>query len=124
MWDESPQVMKIHDDERLASEKSPYLRQHAHKPVDWDPRGEEGFAKARGEDSRSFCRWPIDVPMVPVMAHESLRTPGIAKLLTGTSSPSGGREERPDSTAVPGLCAGVVTRGGGGWRCPLWRTPG
>ena len=34
---------------RLARERSPYLLQHAHNPVDWYPWGEEAFAKARGE---------------------------------------------------------------------------
>ncbi|HJX82043.1 MAG TPA: DUF255 domain-containing protein, partial [Candidatus Udaeobacter sp.] len=32
---------------RLAQEKSPYLLQHAHNPVDWYPWGEEAFARAR-----------------------------------------------------------------------------
>ena len=32
---------------RLAKEKSPYLRQHATNPVDWYPWGEEAFAKAK-----------------------------------------------------------------------------
>ena len=31
---------------RLAHEKSPYLLQHAHNPVDWYPWGEDAFAKA------------------------------------------------------------------------------
>ena len=32
---------------RLARETSPYLRQHAHNPVDWYPWGPEAFAAAR-----------------------------------------------------------------------------
>jgi len=39
---------------RLASEKSPYLLQHAHNPVDWFPWGEEAFARARAEDKPVF----------------------------------------------------------------------
>ncbi|WP_211289729.1 DUF255 domain-containing protein [Sporomusa silvacetica] len=39
----------------LASEKSPYLLQHAHNPIDWYPWGEESFAKAREEDIRYWC---------------------------------------------------------------------
>src|ERR1700751_1957551 len=35
---------------RLARDKSPYLLQHAHNPVDWYPWGEEAFAKARREN--------------------------------------------------------------------------
>src|SRR5688500_9068609 len=35
---------------RLAKEKSPYLLQHAHNPVDWFAWGEEAFEKARREN--------------------------------------------------------------------------
>jgi uncharacterized protein len=49
---------------RLAAESSPYLRQHAHNPVDWYPWGKEAFAKARQEDKPVFlsigystCHW-------------------------------------------------------------------
>lgn len=37
---------------RLASEKSPYLLQHAHNPVDWFPWGQEAFAKAKAKAGR------------------------------------------------------------------------
>src|SRR3974390_1186906 len=39
---------------RLAREKSPYLLQHQHNPVDWYPWGEEAFAKARQENKPVF----------------------------------------------------------------------
>lgn len=39
---------------RLAQEKSPYLRQHAHNPVDWYPWGEEAFEKAKKENKPIF----------------------------------------------------------------------
>jgi uncharacterized protein YyaL (SSP411 family) len=49
---------------RLIKEKSPYLRQHAHNPVDWYPWGEEAFTKAAEEDKPIFlsvgystCHW-------------------------------------------------------------------
>ena len=49
---------------RLAREKSPYLLQHAHNPVDWFPWGEDAFAKARAESKPIFlsvgystCHW-------------------------------------------------------------------
>src|SRR5438105_15146898 len=49
---------------RLAREKSPYLLQHAHKPVDWYPWGEEAFEQARRENKPIFlsigystCHW-------------------------------------------------------------------
>ncbi|OPX46000.1 hypothetical protein CLHUN_04750 [Ruminiclostridium hungatei] len=38
---------------RLISEKSPYLLQHAHNPVDWYPWGPEAFARAAGENT--YC---------------------------------------------------------------------
>ena len=34
----------------LAQETSPYLRQHAHNPVDWLPWGEEALRRARELD--------------------------------------------------------------------------
>jgi hypothetical protein len=39
---------------RLINEKSPYLLQHAHNPVNWYPWGEEAFTKARKEDKPVF----------------------------------------------------------------------
>lgn len=35
---------------RLATESSPYLLQHAHNPVEWFPWGEEALQKAKDED--------------------------------------------------------------------------
>ncbi len=35
---------------KLINEKSPYLLQHAHNPVDWYPWGLEAFARAASED--------------------------------------------------------------------------
>jgi uncharacterized protein YyaL (SSP411 family) len=49
---------------RLINEKSPYLLQHAYNPVNWNPWGEEAFAKAKAEDKPIFlsigystCHW-------------------------------------------------------------------
>ena len=49
---------------RLASETSPYLLQHADNPVDWYPWGDEAFARARAEDKPvlvsigyAACHW-------------------------------------------------------------------
>ena len=39
---------------RLIHEKSPYLLQHAHNPVDWFPWGPEAFQKLKGKESRYF----------------------------------------------------------------------
>src|SRR6202035_621497 len=67
---------------RLAQEKSPYLLQHAHNPVDWYPWGEEAFAKARRENKPIFlsigystCHW------CHVMAHESSENEETAAIM-------------------------------------------
>jgi uncharacterized protein YyaL (SSP411 family) len=39
---------------KLINEKSPYLQQHAHNPVDWYPWGDEAFSKAKSEDKPVF----------------------------------------------------------------------
>src|ERR1700733_10637526 len=39
---------------RLIHEKSPYLQQHAHNPVDWFPWGDEAFQKAKELDRPIF----------------------------------------------------------------------
>ncbi|MDP9729736.1 uncharacterized protein YyaL (SSP411 family) [Alicyclobacillus tengchongensis] len=39
---------------RLIYEKSPYLLQHAHNPVDWYPWGPEAFQKAARESKPVF----------------------------------------------------------------------
>jgi uncharacterized protein YyaL (SSP411 family) len=66
----------------LINEKSPYLLQHAHNPVDWYPWGEEAFAKARSENKPIFlsvgystCHW------CHVMEQESYSDPEIAKIM-------------------------------------------
>ena len=37
---------------RLLHETSPYLRQHAHNPVDWYPWGDEALERARSSIDR------------------------------------------------------------------------
>ena len=63
----------------LASARSPYLRQHAHNPVDWLPWGAEAFAAAKAADKPVFlsigyaaCHW------CHVMAHESFEDEATA----------------------------------------------
>jgi uncharacterized protein YyaL (SSP411 family) len=109
---------------RLAGEKSPYLLQHAHNPVDWYPWGDEAFAKARTEDKPIFlsigystCHW------CHVMERESFENPEIAAILNERFVPvKVDREERPDvdgqyMTAVQGLA------GSGGWPLTVVLTP-
>ena len=110
---------------RLSGEKSPYLLQHAHNPVDWHPWGEEAFAKARSENKPIFlsvgystCHW------CHVMAHESFENAEIARLLnTDFVSIKVDREERPDIDRLYMTYVQALTRGGGGWPMTVWLTP-
>ncbi len=86
---------------RLASETSPYLRQHAHNPVDWYPWGDEAFARARAEDRPVFlsvgysaCHW------CHVMAHESFEDDADRRSSTPASSRSRWTA-RSDPTSTP-----------------------
>src|SRR3954469_8340163 len=83
---------------RLAREKSPYLLQHQHNPVDWYGWGEDAFAKARAEDKPIFlsigystCHW------CHVMERESFENQELADYLNQHFvSIKVDREERPD----------------------------
>ncbi len=109
---------------RLAKEKSPYLLQHAHNPVDWYPWGPEAFEKAKKEDKPVFlsvgystCHW------CHVMEHESFEDEGVARVLNaGFVAIKVDREERPD---VDQIYMGAVQAMGqrGGWPLSVWLTP-
>lgn len=109
---------------RLAGSPSPYLRQHATNPVDWQPWGAEALAEARRRDCPVFlsigyssCHW------CHVMAHESFEDPGIAALLNRLFvCVKVDREERPDLDAIY-MHATQVTAGRGGWPNSVWLTP-
>jgi len=109
---------------RLAREKSPYLLQHAHNPVDWFPWGEEAFAKARTENKPIFlsvgystCHW------CHVMEHESFESAAIAAFLNEHFvSIKVDREERPDVDQVY-MTFVQATTGHGGWPMSVWLTP-
>src|SRR5256714_2847740 len=109
---------------RLAREKSPYLLQHAHNPVDWYPWGEEAFEKARRENKPIFlslgystCHW------CHVMAHESFENAEIAAIMNRDSvNIKVDREERPDVDRVY-MTFVQATTGGGGWPMSVWLTP-
>jgi hypothetical protein len=108
----------------LANEKSPYLLQHAHNPVDWRPWGPEAFTKAREEDKPIFlsigystCHW------CHVMERESFEDERIAELLNRHFVPiKVDREERPDIDRVYMLFVQSTT-GSGGWPMSVWLTP-
>src|SRR6266480_3298515 len=109
---------------RLAHEKSPYLLQHAHNPVDWYPWGEEAFAKARSENKPIFlsigystCHW------CHVMAHESFENEDVAAFMNREFvNIKVDREERPDVDRVY-MTFVQATTGGGGWPMSVWLTP-
>lgn len=109
---------------RLAHEKSPYLLQHAHNPVDWFPWGEEAFEKARRENKPIFlsvgystCHW------CHVMERESFQNEEIAALLNRYFVPvKVDREERPDVDRIYMTFVQAVT-GSGGWPMSVFLTP-
>ncbi len=109
---------------RLASETSPYLLQHADNPVEWYPWGEEAFAQARELDrpvmlsiGYSSCHW------CHVMAHESFEDPKTAEELNARFvAIKVDREERPDVDAIY-MEAVQALSGRGGWPMTVFLTP-
>ena len=83
---------------RLISESSPYLLQHAYNPVEWYPWGKESLNRAKEEGKPIFlsigysaCHW------CHVMAHESFEDEEIAKIMNENFiNIKVDREERPD----------------------------
>ncbi len=109
---------------RLGSETSPYLLQHADNPVDWYPWGAEALERAREEDrpillsvGYSACHW------CHVMAHESFESPATADLMNEYFvNVKVDREERPDVDALY-MDATVSMTGQGGWPMTVFLTP-
>lgn len=113
-----------HKTNRLALEKSPYLRQHATNPVDWYPWGSEALEKARKENKPillsvgySSCHW------CHVMAHESFEDAAVAAVMNENFiNIKVDREERPDLDQIYQSVAQLMT-GGGGWPLTVFLTP-
>ena len=109
---------------RLIHEKSPYLLQHAHNPVDWYPFGEEAFEKAKKENKPillsigySTCHW------CHVMEHESFENEATAKILNDNFvCIKVDREERPDVDQIY-MNAVMMLTGQGGWPLNVFLTP-
>src|SRR6201993_4566930 len=109
---------------RLIQEKSPYLLQHAHNPVDWYPWGQEAFQKARTQNMPIFlsigystCHW------CHVMERESFENPAVADILNRYYvSIKVDREERPDVDRVY-MTFVQSTTGSGGWPMSVFLTP-
>jgi len=102
---------------RLASETSPYLLQHADNPVNWYPWGEEAFELARKSGKPvllsvgySACHW------CHVMAHESFEDEATAALMNELFvNIKVDREERPDVDKIYQTAHQLLTQRGGGW---------
>jgi hypothetical protein len=109
---------------RLSQEKSPYLLQHAHNPVDWRPWGVEAFEEARTQNKPIFlsigystCHW------CHVMERESFENEAIAAILNENFvCIKVDREERPDVDRIY-MTYVQATTGGGGWPMSVWLTP-
>ncbi|MEI9941564.1 MAG: aldo/keto reductase [Pseudomonadota bacterium] len=109
---------------RLASETSPYLLQHAHNPVAWYPWGPEALARAAAEDKPillsigyAACHW------CHVMERESFENEAIAAQMNESFvCIKVDREERPDLDEIY-MAATVALSGSGGWPMTVFLTP-
>ena len=109
---------------RLASESSPYLRQHADNPVDWFPWGQAAFDAASAAErpillsvGYAACHW------CHVMAHESFEDEAIARVVNAHFvAIKVDREEHPDVDAIYQTVCQAAT-GQGGWPLTVFLTP-
>jgi uncharacterized protein len=109
---------------RLANEKSPYLRHAADQKIDWYPWCDEAFDRARSEDKPIFlssgatwCHW------CHVMAKESFYDDGIAQILNDRFiCIKLDRDERPDIDRIYQQAVGAMV-GAGGWPLSVFLTP-
>jgi len=109
---------------RLAHQTSPYLRQHAHNPVDWYPWGEEAFEAARRRNCPIFlsigystCYW------CHVMERQVFENPQLAALMNDLFvNVKVDREERPDIDELYMTALQIMT-GRGGWPMSLFLIP-
>ena len=129
--DYAPRTQHLREDgtplfvNRLLLESSPYLRQHAHNPVNWFPWGDEAFELARRlgrpvllSVGYSTCHW------CHVMEEESFDDLEIARYLNANYvAVKVDRELRPDLDAIYMSAVQLFTRGNGGWPMTLWLTP-
>ncbi len=109
---------------RLSTETSPYLLQHANNPVDWYPWSAEALARSRELDRPIFlsigyaaCHW------CHVMEHESFENDSIAAALNASFvCIKVDREERPDLDQIY-MNAVMAMTGRGGWPMSVFLTP-
>ncbi len=109
---------------KLINEKSPYLLQHAHNPVDWQAWGEEALSRAAAENKPvllsigySTCHW------CHVMADESFSDPAVAEIMNRAFiNIKLDREERPDLDQIY-ITAVSALNGSAGWPLNVFLTP-
>ncbi len=109
---------------RLIHETSPYLRQHAHNPVDWYAWGPEALEKAKAENrpillsiGYSACHW------CHVMERECFEDESIARLMNESFvNIKVDREERPDLDQIYQNVVQLLG-GQGGWPLTVFLTP-
>ena len=109
---------------RLFLEKSPYLLQHAHNPVNWYPWSEKAFEEAKKKNKPillsvgySTCHW------CHVMEEESFEDLEIARYMNENYiAIKVDREERPDIDSIYMNAVQMIT-GRGGWPMTVWLTP-
>jgi uncharacterized protein len=108
----------------LASETSPYLRKHAHNPVEWYPWGPEALQRARAQNKPihlsvgySACHW------CSVLEQESFEDEVTAKILNDNFvNIKVDREERPDIDRIYQVAQQMLTQRGGGWPLTMFLT--
>jgi hypothetical protein len=109
----------------LIHETSPYLLQHAHNPVDWQPWNAEALERARGEDKPillsigySACHW------CHVMAHESFEDTATAQVMNELFvNIKVDREERPDLDRIYQAAHQMLAQRAGGWPLTMFLVP-
>ncbi len=120
----SPDSTNTRQANRLAGSISPYLRQHAHNPVDWWPWSQDAIAAARQLNRPIFlsvgysaCHW------CHVMERESFENPQIAEILNSNFiCIKVDREEHPAIDETYMIATQLLT-GSGGWPMSVWLTP-
>lgn len=110
---------------RLIHQKSPYLLQHAHNPVDWFSWGDEAFQAAKDQDKPIFlsigyatCHW------CHVMERESFENMEVAQLMNQTFiNIKVDREELPDVDSLYMEFSQSMMAGAAGWPLNVILTP-
>jgi uncharacterized protein YyaL (SSP411 family) len=110
---------------RLATQTSPYLQQHAANPVDWQPWDAQALAAARDADKPillsigySACHW------CHVMAHESFEDAEVAaEMNRHFVNIKVDREERPDLDQIYQTAHAMLTQRSGGWPLTMFLMP-